>query len=186
MTAHPHGSGRGIGNGSPSDAIRPADVLEEEGDLEVLDVPDVCPGCGEQHPSYVELLPCPVCYTDHVHLDGPVSINVEADSFDVEVPMSCGDGHHWVAFLELIQDALFAGADQDRGHQASEPKRELTPVEQAVWAEWKSKPKGEPAPVKWIAARLDMATADVARIVYPPDRFGHWADDQEPDPEDAR
>jgi hypothetical protein len=56
-----------------------------------------------------------------------------------------------------------------------------TAVEQAVWAEWGSLPDDEPAPVKRIAARLNMAPADVAFIVYPAETFGRWADDQEPD-----
>lgn len=55
-----------------------------------------------------------------------------------------------------------------------------------VWAEWKTLPDDSPAPVKEIARRLAMTPADVAAIVYPPDKFGAWDDSQEPEREEAR
>jgi hypothetical protein len=57
----------------------------------------------------------------------------------------------------------------------------LTAAERAVWAEWNTLPEDESSPVKRIAAKLGMATADVAFVVYPVETFGRWADDQEPD-----
>jgi hypothetical protein len=57
----------------------------------------------------------------------------------------------------------------------------LTAVEQAVWTAWGALPDDESAPVKRIAAQLDMVPADVAFIVYPVETFGRWEDDQEPD-----
>lgn len=57
----------------------------------------------------------------------------------------------------------------------------LTATERAVWAAWHALPEAEPAPVKSIAVQLGMAPADVAFVVYPAERFGPWADGQEPD-----
>jgi hypothetical protein len=50
-----------------------------------------------------------------------------------------------------------------------------------VWAAWNALPEGHSAPVKAIAQALELPTASVARIVYPPAKFGPWTDDQEPD-----
>ena len=57
----------------------------------------------------------------------------------------------------------------------------LTFTERAVWACWGFLPDNHPAPVKAIAAALALDPADVAFIVYPAERYGAWADDQEPD-----
>lgn len=62
----------------------------------------------------------------------------------------------------------------------SHPDDHLTATERAVWAAWNDLGDNSPAPVKAIAARLGMTTADVAFIVYPAETFGAWADDQEP------
>lgn len=61
----------------------------------------------------------------------------------------------------------------------------LTGTERAVWAEWNILVEDEPSPVKRIAAKLGMAPADVAFIVYPVETFGRWDDGQEPDPEET-
>lgn len=60
----------------------------------------------------------------------------------------------------------------------------LTTVERAVWDAWNNLPDEHPAPVKRIAADLDMTPADVAFVVYPAETFGRWCDCQEPDLED--
>ncbi len=38
----------------------------------------------------------------------------------------------------------------------------------------------EPSPVKRIAAKLNMSTGEVARIVCPPAEFDEWDDSQQP------
>ena len=50
-----------------------------------------------------------------------------------------------------------------------------------IWRVWNELPDSDPSPVKRIAHDLCIEPADVARIVYPPDEFGSWDDDQEPD-----
>lgn len=56
-------------------------------------------------------------------------------------------------------------------------------IRAAVWRAWKDLPPGTAAPVKTIAARLGLATAEVAAVVYPdPELFGEWSDDDEPEP----
>lgn len=57
----------------------------------------------------------------------------------------------------------------------------LTTVERAVWAAWSALSDDHPAPVKQIAADLNMAPADVAFVAYPAETFGRWCDCQEPD-----
>jgi len=56
-----------------------------------------------------------------------------------------------------------------------------TDTDRRIWAAWNSLPDNCPAPVKQIARGLHMAPADVAITVYPPEQFGLWEDDQEPD-----
>jgi hypothetical protein len=55
----------------------------------------------------------------------------------------------------------------------------LTAAETAVWDAWNGLDEENTRPVKTIAAQLGMTPADVAFIVYPAERFGAWADDQE-------
>lgn len=57
----------------------------------------------------------------------------------------------------------------------------LTSIERQVWDAWNQLEDDEPAPIKAIARSLGMMPADVAFIVYPAERFGVWADDQEED-----
>jgi hypothetical protein len=52
--------------------------------------------------------------------------------------------------------------------------------ERRVWAAWNALPDDCPAPVRTIAAALELEPVDVARIVYPPAVFGVWAEQQEP------
>ncbi len=58
--------------------------------------------------------------------------------------------------------------------------RQLTDTERRVWQAWNELRGDIATPVRTIARRLDLSPADVAAIVYPPDRFGPWSDDQEP------
>jgi hypothetical protein len=48
-----------------------------------------------------------------------------------------------------------------------------------VWAAWNTLDDDEPTPVQVIAERLGLPRPVVAAIVYPPDTFGQWKDDQE-------
>jgi hypothetical protein len=57
----------------------------------------------------------------------------------------------------------------------------LTALERRVWDAWNALPEECAAPVKTIAALLDMSAADVAFVVYPAETFGVWDDSQEPD-----
>jgi|HubBroStandDraft_6_1064221.scaffolds.fasta_scaffold354450_2 hypothetical protein len=50
-----------------------------------------------------------------------------------------------------------------------------------VWGEWHSLADDNPSPVKTVARKLGLDPADVAAIVYQPETFGAWEDDQEPD-----
>lgn len=59
-----------------------------------------------------------------------------------------------------------------------------TAIEEAVWREWGRLPDDTESPVKTIARTLHMTPADVAFVVYRPDIFGRWEDDQEPDLKD--
>jgi hypothetical protein len=70
-------------------------------------------------------------------------------------------------------------ADADRNQPAP-----LTAIERAVWDAWSRLPEdpdGCPSPVKTVAAELDLEPVDVSMIVLPPEIFGPWRDDQEPD-----
>jgi hypothetical protein len=61
--------------------------------------------------------------------------------------------------------------------QADEPQ--FTSRERAVWDAWNALPDDAARPVHTIAARLGLAPADVAFIVYPVETFGRWSDDDE-------
>jgi hypothetical protein len=61
------------------------------------------------------------------------------------------------------------------------PRAHLRRLAEKVWAEWAAIAEDNPSPVKSIARKLDLDPAYVAAIVYPPDTFGEWSDDQEPD-----
>jgi hypothetical protein len=50
-----------------------------------------------------------------------------------------------------------------------------------IWREWHALPEGNRAPVKTIARRLGLPPSEIAALVYPPNIFGEWRDDQEPD-----
>lgn len=51
----------------------------------------------------------------------------------------------------------------------------------AVWAVWNTLGDHHPTPVKTIAKELGLSNYEVAVIVYPPQKYGLWKDDQEPD-----
>jgi hypothetical protein len=51
-----------------------------------------------------------------------------------------------------------------------------------IWRCWNELGDDNDSPVKTIAAQLDIPTALVASVVYPPDIFGEWDDTQEPMP----
>lgn len=70
--------------------------------------------------------------------------------------------------------ARFAVPD-DASELAADPRTKL------VWEAWRVLPDEEKSPVKRIAHDLGMDAAFVARVVFPPDKFGHWHDDHEPD-----
>ena len=55
----------------------------------------------------------------------------------------------------------------------------LSAAEREVWRVWNLLSDDDPAPVKHIARTLGMEPAAVAFIVYPAERFGPWADDQD-------
>ncbi len=60
----------------------------------------------------------------------------------------------------------------------------MTPVEEIIWTEWNALDDEEPSPVKRIARKLGLSTAEVAAVVYPTSGeldFGLWDDRQEPD-----
>lgn len=60
----------------------------------------------------------------------------------------------------------------------------MTPVEEIIWAEWNAIADDDPSPVKRIARKLGLTTAEVAAVVYPTTGqydFGQWNDNQEPD-----
>lgn len=84
-----------------------------------------------------------------------------------------------VSFLAACHDLLAP----DCGDKITMPgpPAPLTATERRVWSAWAGLPDDEPSPVKRIAAQLGMSAADVAFIVYPAEKYGPWADDQEPE-----
>jgi hypothetical protein len=82
--------------------------------------------------------------------------------------------------MESDEDLPDIEREAARFAMAAEP--EADPVRAAVWQAWEALSfSREPSPVKRVAASLSMSTADVAAIIFPPDRFGTWDDSQEPD-----
>ena len=69
--------------------------------------------------------------------------------------------------------------DRIPGHRCGEPEQ-LTEAERKVWDVWNLLSDDDLSPVKRIARALGMTRADVALIVYRPEKFGRWEDDQEP------
>jgi hypothetical protein len=111
-----------------------------------------------------------------IHVQERVLAAMEAGSFSLLADLSDEEkdaAHRWITSIQV-----YLAVHHDDGRVNDELP--LTTVEQAVWATWNALPDDEPAPVKRIAAQLNMATADVAFIVYPAETFGVWDDSQEP------
>lgn len=76
---------------------------------------------------------------------------------------------------DIEREAARFAVPDDAAALAADPRR--TAVREA----WQALPAEEKSPVKRIAHDLGMDAGFVARVVFPPDKFGHWHDGQEPD-----
>jgi hypothetical protein len=106
---------------------------------------------------------------------------------DTSVLLDAGEALVLVNRIQRVV-ALILESDEDVPDIEREAARftvpggaETDPAQAAVWQAWNALDgTGEPSPVKRVARDLSMSPAEVAAIVFPPDRFGAWSDDQEP------
>lgn len=75
---------------------------------------------------------------------------------------------------DIEREAARFAVPDDAAELADDPRTKT------VWAAWRELDDKEPSPVKRIARDLGIDTGFVARVVFPPDKFGHWHDSQEP------
>jgi hypothetical protein len=86
----------------------------------------------------------------------------------------------WHELDEAEIDAEVASVEIPDDLEGIEAAAAASDARKRIWAVWNSLPETTLSPVHTIANELGLTTAEVAAVVFPPEEFGEWADDQEP------